>query len=74
MENFLEKHKLLRLTHEVIDNLNGPLTNKRLSQNCPESIQTLTSLLDSIEKLIPFLYELFPKIIYLFWTIIFFSL
>ena len=66
MENFLEKHKLLRLTHEVIDNLNGPLTNKRLSQNCPERIQTLTSLLDSIEKLIPVLYELFPKIIYLF--------
>ena len=66
MENFLEKHKLLRLTHEVIDNLNGPLTNKRLSQNCPERIQTLTSLLDSIKKLIPVLYELFPKIIYLF--------
>ena len=63
MENFLEKHKLLRLIHEVIDNLNRPLTSKRLSQNFPERIQTLTSLLNSInEKLIPVLYELFPKI------------
>ena len=73
MENFLEKHKLLRLTHEVIDNLNRPLTSKRLNQNCPERIQTLTSLLNSInEKLIPVLHELFPKINYLLWTIIFF--
>lgn len=72
MENFLEKHKLLRLTHEVIDNLNRPLTSKRLNQNCPERIQTLTSLLNSInEKLIAVLHELFPKINYLFWTIIF---
>lgn len=63
MENFLEKHKLLRLIHEVIDNLNRSLTSKRLNQNFPERIQTLTSLLNSInEKLIPVLYELFPKI------------
>lgn len=73
MENFLEKHKLLRLIHEVIDNLNRSLTSKRLNQNFPERIQTLTSLLNSInEKLIPVLYELFPKINHLLWIIIYF--